>query len=104
MNLRETQRTSKLNIGSLKINVNDIMLVLKGAQTFLERDSESPSRDSEIRRAIVKIAKTNTILKRPVNKLFTVENIYHDTNQRDKASHRKIAFPFPSCPVNDEYS
>ena len=27
VNLRETQRTSKLNINSLKINVNDIMLV-----------------------------------------------------------------------------
>ena len=35
-----------------------------------------PSRDSEIRGAIVRIAKTNTILKRPVNKLFTVENTY----------------------------
>ena len=33
-----------------------------------------PRRDSEIRGAIVKIAKTNTILKRPINKLFTVEN------------------------------
>ena len=27
VNLRETQRTSKLNINSLKINVNDIVLV-----------------------------------------------------------------------------
>ena len=27
MNLRETQRTSELNIDSLKINVNDIVLV-----------------------------------------------------------------------------
>ena len=27
MNWRETQRTSKLNIDSLKINVNDIVLV-----------------------------------------------------------------------------
>ena len=27
MNLRETKRTSKLNIDSLKINVNDIALV-----------------------------------------------------------------------------
>ena len=44
-----------------------------------------PSRDSEIRGAIVRVAKTNTILKRPVNKLFTIENTYHDTNQTDKA-------------------
>ena len=58
-----------------------------------------PSRVSEIRGAIVRIAKTNTILKRPVNKLFAVENTYHDTNQTDKASHREIASPFPllSC-------
>ena len=44
-----------------------------------------PSRDSEIRGAIVRIAKTNTTLKLPVNKLFAVENTYHETNQTDKA-------------------
>ena len=49
-----------------------------------------PSRDSEIRGAIVRIAKTNTILKRPVNKLFTVKNIYHDTNQKDQAREQKL--------------
>ena len=38
-----------------------------------------PSRDSEMRGAIVRIAKTNTILKLPVNKLLPVENTYHDT-------------------------
>ena len=34
MNLRETQQTSKLNVDSLKINVNDIVLVFyqKGPQ------------------------------------------------------------------------
>ena len=47
-------------------------------------------RDSEIRGAIVRMAKTNTILKRPVNKLFTVKNIYHDTNQTDKAREQKL--------------
>ena len=41
MNLRETQRTS--NIDSLKINVNDIVLV------FYEK--VLPSRDSEIKRS-----------------------------------------------------
>ena len=35
----------------------------------------------------MRIAKANTVLKWPVNNLFTVENIYHDTNQTDKASH-----------------
>ena len=46
-----------------------------------------PSRDSEIRGVIVRIKRTNRILKGPVNKLFAVENTYHDTNQTDKASH-----------------
>ena len=55
-----------------------------------------PSRDSEIRGAIVRITKTNTILKRPVNKLFVVENTYHDTNQTDKASYKEIASPSPT--------
>ena len=79
--LRETQRTSKLNINFLKINVNGIMLV------FYEKVPKHfwriaiimrilPSRDSEIRGVIMRITKTNTILKRPLNKLFTVENTY----------------------------
>ena len=41
-----------------------------------------------MRGAIVRITKTSAILKRPLNKLFAVENTYHDTNQTDKASHR----------------
>ena len=79
--LRETQRTSKLNINFLKINVNGIMLV------FYEKVPKHfwriaiimrilPSRDSEIRGVIMRITKTNTLLKRPLNKLFTVENTY----------------------------
>ena len=44
-----------------------------------------PSRDSKTRGAIVRIAKTKTILKLPINKLFAVENAYHETNQTDKA-------------------
>ena len=55
-----------------------------------------PSRDSEIRGAIVRIAKTNTIFKPPVNKPFAFENTYHDTNQTDKVSHKVIAFPSPA--------
>ena len=52
----------------------------------------------------MRIAKINTILKCPVNKLFAVENTYHDTNQTDKASHKEIASPLPCCPVICEYS
>ena len=49
-----------------------------------------PSRYSEISEAIVKIAKSNTIFKHPINKFFTVENTYHDTNQTDKAKEQKL--------------
>ena len=95
MNLCETQRTSKLNIGSLKIDVNDIVLVFyeKVPRHFWKISIVTrvlPSRNSEIRGVIVTISKTNTIVKRPVNKLFAVENIYHDTYQTDKVSHKEI--------------
>ena len=46
-----------------------------------------------MRGAIVRIAKTNTILKPPVNKIFAVENTYHDTNQTDTANLKEIASP-----------
>ena len=106
--LHETQRTSKLNTKFLKINVNDIVLVIyeKVSRYFWRIAVVTrvlPSRNFEIRAAIVRIAKTNTILKCPVNNLFTVENIYHDTNQIDKASYREMASPFPCSPVNREY-
>ena len=48
------------------------------------------SRDYEIRGAIVRIVKTNTILKCPANKLFSVENTCHDTNKRYKAREQKF--------------
>ena len=84
VNLYETQRTSKLNINPLKINVNDIVLVFyeKVPRHFWRIAIVTrvlPSRDSEIRGAIVRIAKTNTILKHPVKKLFALENTCHDT-------------------------
>ena len=93
MNLRGTQRTSKLKTDSLKINFNDTVLVFyekmpKHFSRIAIVTQVLPSRDSEIRRTIVRIAKTNTILKGSVNKLFTVENTYNDTKQVDKASHK----------------
>ena len=51
-------------------------------------------RSREIRGPIVRIAKT--IVKHPVNKLFAVENTYHDTNQTGKESHKEIASPSPA--------
>ena len=48
------------------------------------------SRDSEIKGAIAISAKTNAILKRPVNKLLPIEHTYHDTIQTDKAREQKL--------------
>ena len=50
-----------------------------------------PTRDSETRGANVRIAKSNTVLKCPVNKLFTVENTDHDTDQTNKARKQKLS-------------
>ena len=94
MNLRETQRTSKLNIDSLKINVNDIVLVfyekvLRDFWRIAIVIRVLPRRNSKTRGAIVRIAKTNAILKRPVNKLFPIENTYQEPTkwvwQRNKS-------------------
>ena len=49
-----------------------------------------PSRNSEIRGAMVRIAKTNAILKRLVNKLSFIENTYQDTNQADTIRQQKL--------------
>ena len=49
-----------------------------------------PSGDSDIREAIMRIGKTNTILKRTVNKLLPIENTYQDTNQKNKAKEQKL--------------
>ena len=38
----------------------------------------------------MRISKTNTILKRGVNKLVAVENTFHDTKQTDKAREQKL--------------
>ena len=102
MNLRETRRTSKLNIDSLKINIIDIALVFyeKVLRNFWKISIVTrvlPSRDSEIRGVIVRIAKTNTIHRHLVNKLFGVENTYHDTKQTNKASNKEIASPSPAA-------
>ena len=50
---------------------------------------ELPTRDSEIRGAIVRIAKTNTILKRSVKNLFMSGKKY-DTNQKDKTREQNL--------------
>ena len=68
MNLRDTQRTSKLDVNSLKINVHDNVLVFyekvpRHSWRIAIVTRALPSRDSEIRGAIVRIAKTNTIFK-----------------------------------------
>ena len=61
-----------------------------GTFAELQLTGALPSRDSEVRGAIVRIAKTNAILKRPVNKLFLIENAYQDTNQTGIARIQKL--------------
>ena len=39
---------------------------------------------------MVRIAKTNAILKRLVNKLSFIENTYQDTNQADTVRQQKL--------------
>ena len=85
----------------LKVNVNDIVLVFyeKVPRLVLRTSIVTrvlPSRNSEVRGAIARITKTDTILKRPVNKIFAVENTYHNTNQTDKGSYKEIASPSPA--------
>ena len=70
VNLRETQRTSKLNINSKRINVNDFVLdydedVLRHFWRIAIVTGMLPSRGSEIVGAIVRITNTTTILKCP---------------------------------------
>ena len=76
VSLRETQRTSKLNINFQKISFIDIVVVYdKMVSINFWRipivTGVLPNRDSETRGAIVRMAKTNATLKRPVNKLFS---------------------------------
>ena len=83
-----------MNINSLKINVNGIVLVFvfeKVPRHFCRIAIITrvlPSLDSEIRGAMVRIPKTNTISKRLSKKLFAVESTY--TNQIDKAREQKF--------------
>ena len=49
-----------------------------------------PSRNSGIKGKIVRTKKTNAILKRLVNKHFTIEYTYHDANQTGKAREQKL--------------
>ena len=89
------QGTSKLNINSKKINVNDIVLVYdemvpRHFWRIAIVTRVLPTKDSEIKEVIVRMAKTNTILKRPVKNLFTVKNTYHDTDQTNKAREQKL--------------
>ena len=69
-------------INSKGININDIVLVY---DEMVSRHfwgmaivtGVLPSRISEVTGTIVTMAKTNTILKHPVSKLFTFKNTYY---------------------------
>ena len=47
-----------------------------------------PSKNSEKKGAMVRIKKTNSIHKRPVNKLFLIECTYQDTIQTDSREQK----------------
>ena len=66
--------------------------VKKCANAFVELPLTGvlPCRNSELRGAIVNIGKINTILKRPVIKLFPIEKIYQGTNETDTARVQKL--------------
>ena len=49
-----------------------------------------PSRDSEIRGAIARIANINAVLKGLVNKIFPIENTYQDTNQTGTTRQQNV--------------
>ena len=95
VNLGETQQTSKLNINSLKINVNHIVLVFyekvpKHFWRTLIVTRLLSSRDSEMRGAIVRIAKANTIFKHPVKKnssqlIIHIMSLTKQIRQRNKS-------------------
>ena len=94
-NLRQIQQTSTSNANSPKVNINDTVLVYDEKVSILFWRSVIvtgvlPSRDSQIRKGIVRIAKANTILKRSVNYFLTVGNRYHDTKQTNKAREQKL--------------
>ena len=84
-----------MNINPKKVDVNNIVLVYDKMVTrhfwkIAIVTGVLPRRDSEIRGAIVIMVKTNAIFNRPVNKLFTVKNTYHDTNQTYGAREQKL--------------
>ena len=84
-------RTSKLNINSTKIVV--LVYDKKVSRNFSRISIVTgllPGWDSETKGAILRIARTNATLKRPVNKLFPLEYTYHDTNQTDKAREQRL--------------
>ena len=69
VNLRETQRASKLNINSQKLCCASLWW--KGARHICVEILTQKG-------AIVRIKKANAILKHSVNKLFQIEHTYHD--------------------------
>ena len=78
------------------MDTTSIRTKCKKAKRYPETSGELPltgillSKDAEIRGAITRVAKTNAILKRPINKLFPIENTYQDTNQTGMTRQQKL--------------
>ena len=79
-NLRETHKPNKLRTTLPIIKVNDIVMVcaakLPRSQWKLGLVTELiPGQDTKVRGAKVRLSKTNTIITRPVNKLYLLERL-----------------------------
>ena len=85
-----------MNLNFSKVTVNDIVIVYgeKVPKHFcriaIVAGILPTDFSSETRGTIAKIMQTNTIFVHLINKLFTIENTYHDTNQTDKEREQKL--------------
>ena len=91
--LRETIRKSKLNINSKKnVNDKDIVQDFEKVPRHFWRiaivTGVLPSRDSEIREALMRIEKDQ--YNSQTSRKLTFHSTYHDTNQTDKAREQKL--------------
>lgn len=98
VNLREQQRHKMPNRNQSVIEKNDVVIVQEekqprsiwklGVVTELFKGRDGEGRDGEARGAVVKIPKTNSFIKRPVNQLYLVERTVHDKKEEEVLNKR----------------
>ena len=86
VSLREHQKIVEANLNRPVVKTNDVVIVeesrLPRSRWLLE------SSDGNIRTAVVKLVKTNSTIKRPVNKLYLVESMDANVNEINNNSNR----------------